>query len=248
MVNPNLEIHFFHGFLGEPSDWDSVLSFMPDTLKPVKIYKHDLLKDCELLESLAFETWAREIESVWGSTLNPQFSETPQRILVGYSLGGRLCLHINPEFYSHLFLIAAHPGLKAGFKEREKQDHVWAQSLLNEDPEAWLERWNRQLVFSQDLLRPQRNLRGHQMIWSKILKGFSLSQQNNMDKKILTHKNKIHWLIGEKDLKYQTLKESMQILLGENHVVEIPDAGHGVLFDQPELLSKAIFERCSNVV
>ncbi len=248
MVNPKFEIHFFHGFLGEPSDWDSVLNFIPDTWKSVKIYKHDLSKDCERIESLTFETWAHAIEGEWGSVLSPQFSETPQRILVGYSLGGRLCLHIKPEFYCHLFLIAAHPGLKTGLVERAEQDQIWAESLLTEDPEVWLERWNRQLVFSQDLLRPKRCLKERQFFWSQVLMGFSLSRQKNLANKILTHKNKIHWLVGEKDLNYQNLKKSMQILLGENHVVEITDAGHGVLFDQPELLSKAIFERCSDVV
>jgi len=248
MVKSDLEVHFFHGFLGRPDDWQSTLTFMPHFLKSANIFQHDLLKDCQNLEPLTFENWAREIEIPWRSSAESMQAKSPQRILIGYSLGGRLCLHLNPQFYDYLFLIAVHPGLQSGFAEREQQDQMWAETLIAEDADSWLQRWNKQMVFGQDRVRPKRTIQGDQVRWSKILKCFSLSQQSCKEQMILAHKDKIHWFIGEKDLKYQTLKGPMKRLLGEERIVQIPDAGHGVLFDQPKLLAQAIFERCSDVV
>ena len=126
----NFEWHFYHGFLGEPCDWQEVVNQL-------------------------------EIQGL-KSENNYLESRNLQKILVGYSMGGRLLMHLKPSLFSKAFLIGSHPGLSQGRDRRQDRDRYWAEMLENGKANEWLETWNNQEVFANDKIRPQRIIEGRE--------------------------------------------------------------------------------------
>src|SRR5690606_6539540 len=87
------------------------------------------------------------------------------RILVGYSLGGRIALHAlrdSPDLWQAAVIISAHPGLvlEEDRVVRKKADQEWAKRFMHEDWDLLMKSWNSQPVFkngSQPLLRHERD-------------------------------------------------------------------------------------------
>ena len=232
-----LEIHFVHGFLGSPGDWEFIIKAM-DLPDSVKIVRHDLLSDFLKMEknSNPFFSWSRFKQKEWKNSSSTKF-------FVGYSLGGRLLLHLDPHCFRALFLIASHPGLSTARENRRIEDQRWAGKIKTFPWEIWLEEWNQQETFSQDKIRPDRR---DKEIFKKemgeILELWSLGRQQDRSAFIKQYRKKIYWTYGENDLKFKNLTESMEKLLPKSHIFETPDSGHGVLFDNPQILGKKFSE------
>lgn len=228
-----LELHFFHGFLGEVEDWQPVIESLPENLRHHCVC-HSLLNDIEQLNAVNFLSWAK--------IKNQQLQESNhKKVLVGYSLGGRLLMHLAPQSFEALVLIASHPGLLSGKEEREKKDQSWVDQLNSDSVESWLKAWNAQEVFKNDVIRPRRQ--GSPQYWQaqmKILKGFSLSQQDCKDDFLREQAPRVYWLYGDRDDKYRGLLPRIEKNLAVDHIKEIASSGHGVLFDQPQALAKVI--------
>lgn len=225
------EFHFFHGFLGRPQDWDVVIQ----SLGNVKTICHDLFYDINHLAESPdlFQGWAQSKIENW--------SEDIPRVLIGYSLGGRLAQYIPPQYYHALILVGAHPGLAQDHEARLESDGVWADLLREGEQELWLERWNQQEVFRYDKMRPQRQILNSELsVYRRQLMEWSLGKQWARDHWLYENREKIFWVLGEKDKKFQLLKERMIQNLGSDHIYELEQSGHGVIFDQPEALAQCV--------
>ncbi len=230
-----LEIHFVHGFLGSPDDWDLTIKAMnlPDS---VKIVRHDLLSDFKKMkkDSDPFLSWSRFKHEKWVDSLSKRF-------FVGYSLGGRLLLHLDPRDFQSLFLIASHPGLLENREDRKIEDQKWAEKTGTLPWEVWVEKWNQREIFIRDKIRlERREKRVFKREMGEILEFWSLGWQQDRSAFIKQYRERIHWTYGENDLKFKNLTGIMEKFLPESHVFEIPDSGHGVLFDNPRALGKKI--------
>jgi pimeloyl-ACP methyl ester carboxylesterase len=228
-----LEMHFFHGFLGEASDWEALIRHLPKNRFEIKT--HQLLQDIESLEGpFSFTHWANYKKDQLQSSPHP-------KILVGYSMGGRLLMHLPPTCFEKAFLLASHPGLELGKEERVLQDSVWAQKLETQSPDEWLRLWNEQKVFSSDRHRPQRNWDLATMKSQiRVLQAFSLGKQDMRDSFLSEHSSQYYWACGSLDSKFSLLKKRMEKILGASRVCLIPEAGHGLPFDAPEALAQWI--------
>ena len=134
----NFEWHFYHGFLGEPCDWQEVVNQLEiQGLKSENVVLHNLEAECAELNSVSFSDWAQYQN-------NYLESRNLQKILVGYSMGGRLLMHLKPSLFSKAFLIGSHPGLSQGRDRRQDRDRYWAELLENGKANEWLETWNNQ--------------------------------------------------------------------------------------------------------
>ncbi|MES2526863.1 MAG: alpha/beta fold hydrolase [Bdellovibrionota bacterium] len=178
----------------------------------------------------------RDFEFLKGEdvTLHNLYEETPvtnaSDILVGYSMGGRLAMELaKKNGFKKLILINSHPGLLDD-KEREVRS-AWEEEVLERltDPQSFLSWWNGLPLFKNDqplLSVPEKS--------SDLFKKMILSRQENFLPFLTEHKNKVHWILGEKDPKYSLLKGQ----LGDFDVHMIP-AGHR-LFQHPELINPLI--------
>lgn len=209
-------IHAIHGFLGQSSDWNPLQALLPE-------YKFD----CENL-------FAPE-PLLLGS------SPSDKKIFLGYSLGGRLGLDLLAQAapYDHFVFLSTHPGLPDDHLteriERLASDQKWADRIANENWESFLKDWNQQAVFAGSANEPERKLEDFdlQKLIDKMLL-HSLAKQPDYRKLIQKNSNRITWVVGERDLKYCSLAESLEINF------ERVLSGHRIHLENPGAVAELI--------
>ena len=231
------QFHCLHGFLGKPQDWSA---FFPDSS-----LHYDLF-------SAARTPYPANLVE-WGDAINRDATVTPRpRILLGYSLGGRIALHAlaqGPELWSAAVIISAHPGLSSASekKERLKQDEMWARRFVSDDWTKLMQDWNAQSIFA-GLSQQRVEKEFSRSILSRVLVSCSLGQQQDLRPSIQAHRIPILWISGERDAKYRAIADEVVEIRaqGQNgsqtgiYSVCIPNAGHRVPWDQPKAFRDAI--------
>lgn len=160
--------------------------------------------------------------------LNPE-----KKIFVGYSLGGRIGLHIlqqQPDFFERYIFLSTHPGLKNEDVEARMQrkivDESWAEKLSAESWESFISQWNAQAVFADSIAEPER--KSEDFDFKKLqhaLRYWSLADQLDMRSTIQKNSHKIEWIVGQRDEKYLQLAEGLK----KDRIIrsyEIFDGGH----------------------
>lgn len=221
-----------HGFLGEPSDWNAPFALLKNTDRVAFNYTqtNGFGPDVPLKE--------------WGNRFNQYFSKAfpnERRVLVGYSLGGRLALHAikdNPELWAQTILLSTNPGLmfspeKAGRLNNDKQ---WAEKFLKNPWQDVLKEWNEQEVFhgAKEPLREEKKF--NRQILADILTNWSLGHQDDFRPWIQKSNAKITWMTGSLDKKYTAMLNSLQVGPQQKKVV-MPQAGHRLLFENLSLIN-----------
>ncbi len=248
-----------HGFLGQPSDWDSVVSCLPqDSLvnrKVVRYFSVDYLNRTDLNSENSFQDWAVQFNQ-WVSTLS---DKTDINILVGYSLGGRLGLHAlnqSPNLWHKFVCISVNPGfddaIKIGSesvdfsnsqdrKNRWQNDSDWAEKFLNMPWGDLLSSWNAQAVFQGGKTEPARFEKDYSRnLLALALKQWSLARQNNFRKCLGEYSSKILWLVGAQDKKFLDIASHLQQEYKNLEVGIISESSHRVLCDQPYAVAEKI--------
>lgn len=224
-----ISIFCLHGFLGSPSDWDTV--FTPQA--------ND---SCIRLEGVPTHLGLDQ-SAKWVNTTHQ--GNTPS-LLIGYSLGGRIALHAllqEPSRWKAAVIISAHPGLSdlVQRKRRFKEDLKWAARFESESLQLVLEDWNQQPVFqgSKSLVRMnQKSFLGSFL--GQTLTRCSLGIQRDLHFDLSSLKIPILWVSGEYDKKYQNIHEQVVMMNVLFHKVVIPGAGHRVILDQPLIFREKI--------
>ena len=99
-------IFALHGFLGQSSDWNKVKQDLPNRSDFVAI---DLFSD-ESLPVAELEDYAEQLSEQVDEIVEGK----KKKIFVGYSLGGRIGLHLlqnNPDQFDHYIFLSTNPGL-----------------------------------------------------------------------------------------------------------------------------------------
>ena len=148
-----------HGFMGRGADWAAVLESAAFGLEPsgrrsqAEVWAPDLPGHGA---ALALEAEAYSMDGAAARVLEDVAEPAD---VVGYSMGGRLALHIavtRPEAVRRLVLVSASPGLRTA-DERAARRALDAQRAadLGADLEGFLERWYRMPMWG-DLEDDQR--------------------------------------------------------------------------------------------
>ncbi len=238
---------FLHGFLGVPTDWAEVVVNVKLDLSGTKteaeIHVPDYFNRPNLGPKNSFDSVATEFVNWIDSN-----TKNERKILVGYSLGGRLALHIferNPNLFERLICISTHPGFKASQdvekKEREVSDQFWADSFLHDEWAAVIQKWNKQPVFADGAIEPERDgSLFRRDLLAKALTNWSLSKQN--DKRLLLKKyhQKISWVVGGNDKKLIDIWQQMKQDGIDIPLEIITAAGHRIHFDNARPLATYI--------
>ena len=221
-------IHALHGNFGLPSDWDAAL---PPGVPARAWHLWDIRRHHpEALTLTGFATW-----------FNDEVAALPDkgpRVLAGYSLGGRLALHVlqdRPELWHRALLLSTHPGLTttAARQERLRHDLFWQTRCLTDPWPQVCAAWNAQPVLQSNAPLPDLTLLEP---WRLEIAGafsdWSLGQQE-----IPPHPLHIsgYWITGTQDVKFHSLDPTL--LPGPFfNPLAAEGAGHRLLLEAPTMV------------
>lgn len=208
-------IFALHGFLGLPEDWNFLNVFAVDVLA-IHPPKEGMWK------------WARAFNATVKKSLSP-------RILLGYSMGARLAMHAlldAPELWQSAIFVSGQPGLKTDEEKARKaiEDRRWAERFLQEPWEPLMRDWNKQPIFLRG--KPFNEQNYSRPLLAETFLGFSQSLQEDLSSRLDACPVSQLWMAGECDAKYAAIARARP-----SHVI-IPQAGHRVPWDNPDIFTK----------
>lgn len=236
-TSAGISLYAIHGFLGSPLDWQGVFS----PRAGLEVYTPSLSRSPPLTLSALAERVNLEAAS----------SGAGRKVLLGYSLGGRVALHSllqSPPLWSAAVIVSAHPGL-ASAQEKSKRlenDQQWAKRFREEEGSAVMAAWNAQSVFKQDRAEAPVLAREAPSVldrhkWADLLLGCSLGVQADLSEALSRLQIPVLWISGELDLKFKAIHGE----IGERnpkwfqHEV-LPQAGHRVPWDQTRAFEERV--------
>jgi 2-succinyl-6-hydroxy-2,4-cyclohexadiene-1-carboxylate synthase len=178
-----------------------------------------------------------------------------EAILLGYSMGGRIALYIAfSRFFRALILESASAGL-ADANEREQRrmrDEALADSIEREGIAAFVEYWERLPVFAsqtrlsqevRDRLRTQR-LHNHARGLAQSLRGVGTGVQPALHAQLPELHIPVLLIAGELDTKFCAIAREMAQALPQAQIRIVPNAGHTVHLEQPEVFDTIVKDFC----
>ncbi len=221
---------------------------LPDDLMPLLRATGQPFENWHLWRTLANHP---EVASLNGfaTLLNDTASRDGEypRILLGYSLGGRLALTAltqKPRLWDAAILLSAHPGLRSDAErgDRLARDKAWAARFRSEPWPEVIAAWNDQEVFrsSNSLGRDGGDLEPWR---EQIARGFdvwSLERQDDLRPLLPPVLCPVLWVTGARDEKFTALAAEACALLPRARHVIIPTAGHRVHLDQATAVEEEV--------
>ncbi len=236
-----MNLVFLHGLLGTKSDWQKVIENLPySRCLSLDLPFHGENKDVAVED---FDQTAQFLEE----QIQHIIKDEPY-ILIGYSLGGRIAQYyalqarVKIGHLKAVILEGTNLGLQS---EQEKQgrllnDKMWAERFFHETPEAVLEDWYQQPVFShlneqqrKSLIEKRKaNCRAN---IGKMLLATSLAKQPDFREKVRSSLLPFFYFCGERDQKFRQMAEDNQLDL-----TLIPHAGHNAHLENSTYFAKKI--------
>lgn len=156
---------------------------------------------------------------------------------VGYSMGGRLCLHLalaRPELVHRLVLLGTHPGIEDAEERaaRRAVDEQWARVVEQDGVDAFLARWLAQPLFAG--LRNPGPRQHDAGILTACLRRLGTGNQDSLWDRLPVLRMPVLVLAGERDEKYVDIGRRTAAAIGDNtHFAVVPGAGHVAHLEQP---------------
>ena len=228
-----------HGFGGTSRTWDGIAArISPQRYRPVAI---DLPGHGEAAASRPI-TFDACTEHVLGCS--------PERFtLCGYSLGGRVALHIAltaPERLRRLVLVSTSGGIEDGLERarRRASDRRLVAQLERLPLEQFIARWNRQALFAGDppavgaLAREHmRRNRGDSL--AAVLAGIGSGEMQPLWARLGELTMPVTVIAGDRDHRYQALARRMVELLPHAELAVIA-GGHRLPLENPGGVVRAL--------
>lgn len=221
-----MKLYALGGFLAEPGDWEGVAATVID---PYEVKE----------PSSDGGLWS------WARAFNESIGEAEEKVLMGYSLGGRLALHAlldSPSKWGGAVFISCHPGLESPKERivRGDNDRMWADRFLTLPWQDVMEKWNAQPCFynSTTLVRQESSHCRERL--ADTLTSWSLANQENLIERIGLVDTPILWLVGASDHQFVALAKSLTFKNPLSQVLIIPNSGHRLIWDAPLLFKEAI--------
>jgi 2-succinyl-6-hydroxy-2,4-cyclohexadiene-1-carboxylate synthase len=175
----------------------------------------------------------------------------PERFtLVGYSMGGRLALHVAfamPDRAQRLILIGASPGV-ADRREREQRrtaDEALAGEIEQSSIEDFAERWAQTPVLAglpdQVLARARADrLRSTTSGLARALRGLGTGALPPLWDRLGELEMPVTLVVGERDEKFTSVAARMAALIPDATAVVVPGSGHAVHLEAPAEVAAVI--------
>jgi len=235
-----------HGFLGSKNDWDTLI---PDLLPHFYCICIDLPGHGQ---SPALAPGPSGFERV-ASAIQTTLSSLPieRYHLLGYSLGGRIALHLAQAYPNKLLslsLESSHPGLQsiAERQMRAHNDQAWSEKLSSLPIESFLSQWYLQGVFAelteskrQALILKRSNNNSEALL--TVFEPTSLSKQEDLWLLPSQLQLPCHYFVGKDDSKFSALA-SRWASLTNIRVHTIAGAGHNAHLASPALFCRQLIK------
>ncbi|HYG55829.1 MAG TPA: alpha/beta fold hydrolase [Burkholderiales bacterium] len=158
--------------------------------------------------------------------------EVPGKVLLGYSMGGRLALdRLQRERYDKAVIISA--GLNAPDPARRQRDEAWARRFETEEWSSLMRAWNAQEVFGGHVVE-RREEDFDRAELARQLREYSPAVLPPPTLELI--ETPILWIAGERDAKYVAIAREAVRRLPHGELWICPNAGHRVPWEQPEAL------------
>ncbi len=237
-----------HGFTGAIEDTSVLAETAPwlNWLAPA-LPGHDI--DTGHAELWALRDLGAYLQALWALCQAGQ-----SRILMGYSMGGRLALHCaleRPELQTGLVLVGASPGLRTEEErtERRTADAALAEEVRRLGQRAFLANWaQKPLIATQrqfihpnhlrlmDLGRSRHRIEGLCQSLEQQGTGALPSLWDSLEQLNLP----VLLVTGSLDAKFGGIADAMAARLPRAHRVTLEGVGHAAHLEAPEAFSKAL--------
>jgi 2-succinyl-6-hydroxy-2,4-cyclohexadiene-1-carboxylate synthase len=158
---------------------------------------------------------------------------------VGYSMGGRLCLHLavaRPDLVERLVLVSATAGIDGAGERaaRRASDEVLAASLERDGVDAFLTRWLAQPLFASLTDAGLEDRRGNTAAGlASSLRLAGTGSQEPLWGGLPALRMPVLLVAGARDAKFVAAAERMAGLLPDATLAVVEGAGHSVHLEQP---------------
>lgn len=168
-----------------------------------------------------------------------------QALVVGYSMGGRLALHLAataPERVRGLVVVGATPGMRDADarQARVEADEVLAQRIET-DYESFVRDWEANPLFATQLaMAPESKERIRAIRRSHAPKALAAAlrlmgtgAQPPLHERLGGFTMPVLWVVGEYDAKFRAIAQDVQPLMPAARFAVLPYAGHAVYLERP---------------
>ncbi len=236
---PNLVL--LHGFTNTGASWDRVVAALPQRYRP-------------LAPDIRGHGSASEVRPVTltGVVSDVSAIATGEFELVGYSMGGRLALHVAlalPGRVRRAVLIGASPGIAdpAARAERRADDARLADEVQEMTIEAFAQRWAQTAVLAdqspavQEAVHADR-LRNTPSGLAEALRGLGTGSLPSLWERLGDITAPVELVVGERDAKFQAIAAEMAVALPRARVHVVAGAGHAAHLEAPAAVTEVIAE------
>ncbi|MDE2820863.1 MAG: 2-succinyl-6-hydroxy-2,4-cyclohexadiene-1-carboxylate synthase [Chloroflexota bacterium] len=238
-----------HGFGGDKSIWAELRAGLDSAYRiiAVDILGHGASDKPTGVGAYQMARVSRDILSLLDEL------RIPDCHLLGYSMGGRLALYLSagyPGRCRSLILESASPGLadKSERERRRRQDHALAERIETMGV-AWfvdywekLPLWKSQQQLPEEIRRAQRKQRlGNDATGlANSLRGMGSGAQPEIWTRLGQVSTPALLLAGARDSKFVAINQRMARQLPRADLQVIPDAGHNIHLEQPQIFIKRV--------
>src|SRR5579884_991738 len=178
-----------------------------------------------------------------------------EAILLGYSMGGRIALYTAfSGFFRALILESSSPGV-ADPSEREQRrlsDEALAARIEREGIARFVEHWEQLPLFASQARLPQemreelhtQRLRNDAKGLAQSLRGVGTGVQPPLYAQLPMLLIPVLLIAGELDTKFCTIARQMAQALPQARLSIVPDAGHKIHVEQPEVFDTLVMDFC----
>jgi 2-succinyl-6-hydroxy-2,4-cyclohexadiene-1-carboxylate synthase len=197
-----------HGFLGEARDWD-------------------------FLRQDGFDIRAVDLFRTYPLPLLAAAADA----IVGYSMGGRLALQalLSGATFSRAVIVSAGLGIDDPAERiaRRQRDELWAQRFERDDWRELMHDWNAQPLFDGEVV-PREESDFDRRALAAALREWSPAVLPPVAARLHEIEIPLLWIAGARDAKYVAEGKRAVELLPNAELWVCPDAGHRVMWDQPQ--------------
>lgn len=237
-----------HGFSGSPASWRRVAALLEVPSHAPAVCGHGGESPPAISKgSASFEAEVDRLAAVVEA-------EVPvPRLVVGYSLGGRLALGLlvrHPDLFLGAALIGANPGIADDREraERREADGTWARLIEERGLSAFDREWSRLALFASqarlapEALEEQRRIRlGHsRAALVSAMRTLSLGAMPDYRPFLPAIRCPIELIAGSLDTKFSALARQMAGLLPAATVHIVDGVGHNVPLEAPFRLARLL--------
>ncbi|QTN33130.1 alpha/beta fold hydrolase [Akkermansiaceae bacterium] len=237
-----VECWCLHGAVGAASDWRGMAKAL--SASGISTRAVDLWRFLEC-ESVPMPEFGRRLNA----EADGEIARAAHRILIGYSMGGRLALNalIEGGPWDAAVIISANPGLRDPSEAvaRRSSDTLRATQALTLPWQDFLREWNAQPMLGGAMRdsREDAKLIQRRREIARSFVDWSLGNQQPLWDRLPAIKTPTLWVAGENDVKFRAIAEEASALSGNFQLAIAPDSGHRVPWENEAWLAAQIAGR-----